>query len=258
MNIVKSALCAVSVAFGASAAQAATYSATDYDNGHVERSIWTQHNTRSPSHQRQLVDGPVDQLWSVQGGRVVINGDMASYTGTALNLDDASIAFDISLSFSRQVGAPLPYCHFGRGNRTCDAIDAANGIDTAAWDYFDLTSGSFTGIGDVLGGVSWDITDLSAHAPQFGVGANGFEADENGFSMWFTATASVDSNWTSTGSGIFERTVNGNTYSINTADGHGRGDFNVRLEAVPLPAAAWMLLSAMGGLVLVRTRREKA
>ena len=98
-------------------------------------------------------------------------------------------------------------------------------VDTATWYYYESFTGSMTGVGD-LDGVFYTLSRRGA-AFQIGVGASGKNL-EPGASGWFWAT-----------------------------DAHGneiRGDLNLNLTAVPVPAALPLMLTALVALGLTRRR----
>lgn len=242
------------------AASAATFQDGSYavENYNGTRGIW------SPS----LLDG-ANKLWSVSDSAFVINGNSASMTGTATNIQDNELTFTYSLSFARTAQSS-GFCQFSGGHDLGCVNEAsytgADKVDPSSWDYFDLLAGgTFSGTG-AMAGLEWTITDktksngVANHPPQAGVGANALERGDVGFSMWYFATRSDASNV----SGV--TTTNGH-YSVGAFGTRKSGDINVdlgfgsigpdgKISPVPLPAAAWMLLAAVGGLGVAGRRRK--
>jgi choice-of-anchor C domain-containing protein len=157
---------------------------------------------------------------------------------------------------------------------TCVAAPAADGIN-----FLDLT-GSF---GSGAGAIYQDIATVSgqAYSLTFAFGANSewqypplYPNDGSikslnvlldgviagTFSQDTTGRAAIDAGWTSE---LVEFTASSSTTrlafeSLNGAGGTVYGPFldNVSVQPVPLPAAAWLLLSGVGGLATWAGRRK--
>jgi len=232
MKLVKAALAAAALVCAPALASAKTYDAFDY-NGH--RSIWT-------SGSGMLVSGgSASTLWSVTKSKLEVDGAAGTgvLTGSAVNTGDSNLSLTFKLNFAENTGANPGYCQHTAYDPMC--ANPAPGVDPSSWTYADMTSGMFTGTG-ALSGVTWALASISKHAPQFGVGANAFDIYDDGWSMWFRTTA------------MYDDSLDLGVYSVNKTADYGRGDFNMDLAAVPLPAAGWMLIAALGGLIGLRRR----
>lgn len=209
----------------------------------VPRSIWTQGGNKIAT------GGGASNLWSFTSATFDFDGTTAKLTGSAENTGASALTFDFSLNFDTHSVGPVGgqgYCQFGGGSGgTC------SGSETSAtkWSYFNLVSGSFSGTGTAMDGLTYTITDHTSgvHPPQAGLEANALaNNNKDGFSMWF--------NWSKSGAAI-----NASTFSFNNTS--GKGDINTNLDLsssappVPLPAAGLLLIAALGGLLAFGRRR---
>lgn len=116
------------------------------------------------------------------------------------------------------------------------------GAHDGTWSFFDMTTATLTGIGD-LAGLTLALYDfpVAGNVPfQLGNGAN----DKNaglGAAGWF--------GWNVLTTGSY------NGPAANLPSNHG--DFNINLAPVPLPAAGMMLLVGLGGLGALRARKAR-
>ncbi len=235
-SLITAALIAATVPMAASAGMLAAgdYQIKDYD-GH--RSVWTSGGDRGMIEGTGLWSFLEDAIFSY---RPDSDGPKAVLSATAEAIGSPGLFLDFNLEFDMSAGGDEPYCQQGNEsqgpNRTCVA---GGPVEFDDWSFFHLTSGTAVGTG-LLDGVAFDLFNKSGHNPQAGNGANALENTDLGFSMWF--------DWMSTG--VSE--VNG--YHVVAS---GNGDINSDLEAVPLPAAGWMLIAGLGGLTAAG-RRKKA
>ncbi len=246
-GLIAAAILAVAAPISASAAQLTDgiYGASDYDDS---RTVWGFSAISGLNHLWSFAD---DAALIVNGG-----GTAAQLVGTIKNLADMTVEMAVSINLTQAVGARPGFCQFnGAHDPGCDDWDPLGAvtdadIDQDLWNFFDIAAGStISGLG-ALTGLSYGITDKtnSAHPAQVGVDANALaNNDENGMSFWF--------NWNKISD------ITGAT-NVVVSDG-GSGDFNLNLttdpdpnlNAVPLPAAGWMLIAAFGGLAAAKRRK---
>ena len=195
-----------------------------------------------------------EKLWSADPGATftVSNSGMnARLQGSVTNVFDSNIGFGFDILFGRDLAGSDGYCQFdgvpdpGCGNAFSTNLKATNQIDPSAWWYFDLLAGStFTGTG-AMAGIIYDITDMSsgAHPLQVGESANGLTLGGLGLSFWY---------WYDMRGQTSNLEQNGYIFRHQ-----GGGDFNLDLTTppVPLPAAVWMLLAALGGMAVAGRRK---
>lgn len=109
--------------------------------------------------------------------------------------------------------------------------------------YFDFVGQTLTGAGPILSGLTIDLSikpSDGSKPPQFGYGGNWRDL-EFGYSNWFYWSVSEK-----------EKYAYGLKYK------NGRGDMNLTMSTVPLPAAAWMLLAGVGAIGAMGRRKKKA
>ena len=148
-------------------------------------------------------------------------------------------------------GGRDPYC--GGGNACQLSADGTQDKYDGV-QFFDFASATISGLGD-LAGLVYELTvkpNGLAKPPQFGYCGNWYDCTL-GYSNWFFAKR------------ISDATVNQDNDDSNDIltfgglDAYGRdrimhGDLNI--NAVPLPAAGWMLLAGVGAIAA--TRRKKS
>ncbi len=120
--------------------------------------------------------------------------------------------------------------------------DNGGSVDPSTWRYFDLMSGTFTGVAG-LDGYAFDFSQRPANSRyplQLGAGANGKNILD-GFAVWFYLTP----NQQCTAQGC-----------LALAGKWLKGDFNVNLQAVPVPAAGLLFATGLGGLAMRRRRKQ--
>jgi hypothetical protein len=174
-------------------------------------------------------------------------GDI-DFTGNIINLGDASLTAMIDFSFKPAAsGSP-------KKELTSDSYSENGGsIDTSTWSYWDfLADGEMNGTG-TQSGLKVKFTQYPAignadniHG-QLGFGANGKNSNK-GFSTWLT--------WEVTG--CMDATGNNgcSPLSLDLGDS-SKGDINIDLSPVPVPAAFWLFGTAMFALIGLR-RKSRA
>lgn len=248
MTLFKRAALALALIAAPTFSSASTFLPGDYDalNYDGVRSIWTPRNSNGQPSGDALVSGNgATTLWSFTNSMFSFDGTNAQLTGRATNIGQSLLQFDFSLSFALNSDPQPGYCQFSGVDKGCTE-GPYTGVDPSSWTYFDFLAGSFTGVdGSDMAGRSWTLADNPDHRAQAGLGANALEEEDVGFSMWFTFTRNHEADG-------LAKSANGYTFWDD-----GRGDINIDLSPVPLPAAGWLLFAALGGLVGLR-RATKA
>ena len=214
----------------------ATYAISDYGTGNNHHGVWFRRFDSASGVTR----------FSFTNGEFTVGGNSASLTGRITQKDNAARAFDIDISFSNVDDTTAA----GLAGK-CEQ----GGCDTSGWHYFNLDTGMFTGVGDLLG-LDLSLTQIPSDGSypwQIGVGANSKNVNFGG-AMWFEWE--VEQN--TSGVSVCTSSLNcGNDY---------HGDFNVNLSLLPgtvpsdLPepmSLSLMLagLLALGGGMAARRRR---
>lgn len=183
--------------------------------------------------------------WGIDAGTFSYAGTTAMLNASLINAGDSNLTATISMEFEKRASAPpAPKCEYG----ACPA-------EVVDWEFFDIVTASFSGTG-AIAGLELIFAEFPTNAdfpPQLGIGANSKVIDELGFATWLSWDG-VDG---STGSG----------YSFDPSSATEmpgqHGDVNIRLvpisapppPEVPLPAAGWLLLAGVSGLVALKRRQ---
>lgn len=255
MSFLKSLTAAAVIAILPTFSAAGTIGAGDYNVVDLDgfRSIWTPNGNSGPNGHALVTGGHASSYWSFSDTILSFDGENASINGRATNTGANELAFDLSLNFAL-TETQNGYCQFSKSEGgvgkdvNCDKIDYSTiGVDPSSWTYLDFLDGTFAGVeGSVMEDIVYNISDNANHRPQLGYGANALEKEDFGFSMWFMFD--LDGNSPLSAMSAFS----GDTYAFNSS---GRGDINVDVSAVPLPAAGWLLLASIGGLAAAKRRR---
>lgn len=229
--IFKTFIAAAAIAVTSSGAFAATLTAT-YDVTSAESSAYNSsggHSVWLPSETSG--GGNADHFDFLSAGTFSVYDDgSATLTGIASHeTSGAANGFEVSVSF-----AQAPGTYAGKKELSNAAYAPIGTIDPSTWSFYNLMSGTLKGFGSFAGSVL-DLAEAPSDgsAPfQIGFGANGKNLEFGG-SGWFT-------------------------YTKNNGTASYRGDFNVDLAPVPLPASAFLLMGAIGGLGAMRRRKSKS
>lgn len=220
---------------------------TDYEGSYAASSVTTngnEHTVWLP----HLFSG-VTAYWQFAPDDGVLtvgeDNETAHLTGTIQNNNVAEYTLEVDAHFELTDPNEPGYGGGKKGGikdgLTTDVIDT--------WSFFNLTSATLMGTqGSILEGLTLTLTQLPEDGKypfQLGDGAN----DKNaglGASAWFK--------WEVSTSQFYDGPT-----AFDTRDG-GHGDFNLNLEmqAVPLPAAGWMLIAGVAGLGAMRRRKRPA
>ncbi|MEO9650390.1 MAG: VPLPA-CTERM sorting domain-containing protein [Roseobacter sp.] len=204
-------------------ATASTYSATSAVGSNSDHSIWLFAFGRNSNR-----DFDFDPA-----GIFTTTDDGASLTGTVVaDGPDWEGGFEVSFDYSNDLSA----------YNDSVAFKSENGSTQAADTYFmTLAGGSLVGFGDFAGSTfSVEVAPTPSedgYAVQVGTGANN-KNDYYGLANWFTLDAGSCA-----------------TDFCLAADGT-RGDVNLDLQAVPLPASGLLLMAGLGGLAVTRRRKS--
>ncbi len=178
-------------------------------------------------------------------GVFTTNGvDSASLTGRVVSENRPQGGFDLSFRYNDDFGPYTPAYKREGGA-------AVAGSDTY---FLNLAGGILTGFGQELDGLVLSVTrrpELSTstarYATQVGTGSNAKDPNDYGLANWFYIDV-YEFNClicTNSAGGLFEDVVDAK-----------RGDINIDLAPVPLPAGAVLLLTALAGFGAARTLRK--
>ena len=176
--------------------------------------------------------------FDTNGGLFVHSGTTATLTGRIQNNVQSNAYFDVDVSFSfLERGGRAPKCEFG--STACNSPSYKFKSDH--YDYFDMGAATLTGEGDLAGLIlSLAIRPANGSFPlQVGYGANNKDIDAFGGSSWFFWSVVQNTNGVAIGSDT-------------------RGDINIALSPVPIPASLPLLLAAIAGLGFAARRRRRA
>ena len=190
-----------------------------YHSGNGDHSLW-------------LKDYPGGNSFNLDAGFVssfVENDDgTANLMGTASN-GTSTFTFDFTYSAYVAADEAAPSGSPKRELKDSAYIEDGGPVDTADWSYYSDLSGTLT---ELVGGVETTyVLSVSDVGPAFqiGEGANGKNINL-GASGWFNAVNIDDSTETF------------------------KGDINIDIEVVPVPAAVWLFASGLGLLGFSRRK----
>lgn len=224
-------------AAGASTMYDGAYDATSVNTNGNLHSIWLPN----------LISNPYDNYWQFVGGAgtVSVDGgaDTLNVSGQIENngneANGTNFLFEVDMNFAYREGA-----FENAGDPMRQPAKTVGGSENETWEYFNMTNATLTGAGDLLGLVltltGFSKSETKVQPFQIGVDAN----DKNagfGASAWFS----------------WEVTQNSTHFQISDSSGHQHGDLNINLEAVPLPAAGWLLIAGVAGLGAMRRRQKR-
>ena len=176
-----------------------------------------------------FVVGGQDYLFAPGAGSLIQFDDgTAILSGVAYNASNPGSGFNVNILLQGLTTAAPPD---SPKKELLDSAYTENGgpVDTGTWSYYTSFSGTFDGIGDLAG----TVLQITPRGPTFQIGAGADNKNiEFGASAWFWAE-----------------------------DAHGnveRGDFNLELRVVPVPAALPLLISALVATGFAGRRRRKS
>ncbi|WP_299782274.1 VPLPA-CTERM sorting domain-containing protein [uncultured Roseobacter sp.] len=208
-----------------------TYEATSVTTNGNDHTVWLP----------GLFDG-INAYWQFKpnAGKFVVGEDNGTAKLTGQIRNNVTTDYEMLVDVSYVLRNP---------NVPGTEVKTGGGSYDGTWSFFDITSATLTGIGDLAGLVlsltAYPNTDTKDIPFQLGEGAN----DKNsglGGAGWFSWVAEIDDTYSG------PDPIN----SARTAAGHG--DININLAPVPLPAAGMMLLAGLGGFGALRMRKRNA
>jgi hypothetical protein len=246
-NRVSVLVAAAAISFGGLASAATLPGLTDsYEGTYNAESTNTGSNLHSIWLNNLFGYDSATDYWQFDsnGGVFDYHGGTASLTGTIVNnvYSDYKFAVDINFDYT-QKGGRVPKCEFGAA---CGSSSYSDKSDQ--FEYFEFGDATLTGIDGLYGyTLSLSIAPSNGeYPPQLGYGANNKDIDEFGLSTWFFWTVTHDH-------GDAQTSL---AYDSPFYKYYGRGDVNIELTPVPLPAALPLFLGALGLLGWTGRRRR--